>query len=107
MRWSEAGLKCLVSSKRVAQIDLRSDGSPDRTIDEQHPILCMGEQSCNIQRVQARIDGVQHRAHAGHGEIKLEVTVRVPGQRGDAFAALDADPGEEVGEPARRPSISA
>ena len=39
---------------------------------------------------QPRIDGVDHRAHAGHRVVELEVAIAVPGKRSDAIAQLHA-----------------
>ncbi len=46
-----------------------------------------------------RIDGVADRAHAGDGEIDLEMAEAVPGERADAIRLFDAEPDQRVGEP--------
>ena len=49
---------------------------------------------------QPRIDGVDHRAHAGHRVVELEVAIAVPRQRADAIARLHAKTRQSAGEAA-------
>ena len=48
---------------------------------------------------EARIDGVDDRADAGNGIVKLQMPVRIPGDRGDTVARLHFQrPGQHVGK---------
>ena len=49
----------------------------------------------------ARVDGVDHRAAAGHGVVDLEVPEAVPAERADAVGRLHAQALQRVGEPLR------
>ena len=40
---------------------------------------------------QADVEGVEHRAHAGDAHVRLQVALRVPGERGDPIPVLDAE----------------
>jgi hypothetical protein len=59
-------------------------------VEEQHAAFGMVENVLDLLGKQPGIDGVQHRADARHREIKLEMTMGVPGECGDTVAGLDA-----------------
>jgi len=71
-----------------------------RAIGEQHAILRLRQQQDDRLGRQAGIDRVQDGAHAGHGEIELEMMLGVPRQGGDAIALAHTELGECCGEPA-------
>jgi hypothetical protein len=48
---------------------------------------------------QPQVEGVQHRAHRRHGEVRLEVLLGVPQERPDPVALLHAEPGQRPGQP--------
>jgi hypothetical protein len=47
---------------------------------------------------QARVDGMQHAAGAGHAVVEFEVPPRVPGEGRDAITLADAERGKRVGD---------
>ncbi len=54
----------------------------------------------NLLRRQAHVDGVQHRAHHGHGEEAFEIAMAVPVHHRHRVAWPDAQIGERAGETA-------
>ena len=73
------------------------DQGQEGQIEEQHLVFGMVEDVEQLVRVQARVQGVQHRTAAGGGEIQLQVPVAVPGQRGDALRRLHTELAECMG----------
>ena len=57
-------------------------------IEKQHDVFCIVEDVGKLLRVQTWVAGVEHRATTRHGEIRLQVPMVVPGERGDARAAM-------------------
>ena len=49
------------------------------------------------------IYGVANRAHAGDGEVKLEMAIVVPGDGGDTVAPVDAEARHRLGQLLRAP----
>jgi hypothetical protein len=77
--------------------DQRQEGE----VEEQHLVFGVVGDVGDLVGVQARVDGVQHRARARHRVVQLHVAVAVPGQRGHAVAHLDAQTRQRVGHAAR------
>ncbi|MNN33685.1 hypothetical protein D3C81_1474510 [compost metagenome] len=50
---------------------------------------------------QARIDRVQHGARTGHGIVRFQMPVAIPGQGGDPVAHADTEAMQGVRQPAR------
>lgn len=61
----------------------------------------MGEKFRDVVRGKPGIDGVKHRTHARHREIKFEVPLRIPRQRRHPRASLDRTACKKVGQPRR------
>jgi hypothetical protein len=64
-------------------LDQRQEGH----VEAQHLVFGVVGDVGDLVGVQARVDGVQHRAHAADRVVQLHVAVAVPGQRGHAVAA--------------------
>ena len=75
----------------------------ERVVEEQGDVLGVIDDVAQLLEREARVDGVEHRAKAGHREVDLEVPLRVPGDGGDAVAPLDAHGLQGVGELADTP----
>src|SRR5271155_868878 len=67
-------------------------------IEEDETVLGMVDDVDELLGKQARIDRMQDAAGAGHPIIKLEMSPRIPGKRGDAFAWADPKRGESIGD---------
>ncbi len=61
-----------------------------RTVDENHLVVCMVHDVGELFREESQVQGVQDTARTGRGEIQLEVTCRVPCERGDPTGIRDA-----------------
>ena len=72
-------------------------------VDKQHPVFGMLEDVRDLRLEQPRVDGVDHRPHAGDGEVELVVAVAVPGQRADPVTRTNAQPLQYPGQPAGAP----
>jgi hypothetical protein len=79
--------------------DLAREG----VVEEQEAVLGVIGHPDDLVVVQARVDGVQHRANAGDREIELEVAVRGPRQGRDPVAGLHAHGDQGVGHPPGAP----
>ena len=77
------------------------DQRHENRIEEDVAIFGMVDDVLDLLRKQARIDGVQDAAAAGHAVVQLEMAIAVPGQRGDALAMTDAQRFKRVGDPLR------
>ena len=77
------------------------DERRERQVEEAMAILGMIDDVSELVGKQARIDGVDHRARAGHRVIELEVAIAVPRERADAIARLHAQARQCAGEAAR------
>ena len=75
-----------------------AEAREQRAIDHQYAVARVPQQQCDRVARETRIDGVQDRAHAGHGEIELEVMLRIPGECRDTIAAPDAESFQAIGE---------
>src|SRR6185312_3943200 len=67
-------------------------------IEEHRLVLGVIDDEHNLIVKEARIDGVADRAHARDGVIEFEMAVAVPGERCDAVALSDAEPGQRMSE---------
>ncbi len=75
----------------------------DRSVDEDDPVVGVVDHELQVLGEEPRVEGVQHRARAGHREIELEVTVVVPGQGADPVPGADSQLPErmrQLGHPA-------
>jgi hypothetical protein len=54
---------------------------------------------CQLLGKEPEIQSVQHRAHAGDGEIAFHVFLRIPAKGADPVAPLDAQPLERGRQP--------
>ena len=77
-----------------------SSSATKLVIGEHQAILGVVEDVGDVVRREARVHGVADRAHAGDGVEDLEMPRGVPGERGDAVAALHAEPAQRVREQA-------
>jgi len=62
----------------------------ERVVDEDDLVLRVVDDVRELLGEEADVQGVQHRAHAGDGEVQLEVLLVVPGEGGHAIALLHA-----------------
>src|SRR5687768_16374777 len=62
----------------------------ERVVDADDGVLRAVRDPGNLLGMEPDVERVEHRAHARHGEIQLEMTRRVPGEGRDAIARLDA-----------------
>ena len=51
-----------------------------REVEEQHPVLSVVDDIDQLFRKQTRVDRVQNGATTGHPEVKLVVSIGIPGQ---------------------------
>ncbi len=70
--------------------DRRQDWREAR-IDEQHGVLRVVDDVADLLVGKADVDGVQHRAHARHGEVRLLVLLGVPGEGRHPVALANAE----------------
>ena len=70
-------------------------------VDEDHRVLGVVRDERDLFGEEADVQGVEHRAHAGDGEVELEMAVVVPREGGDAVAGPHAEAVERRGEPRR------
>ncbi len=83
---------------RERRRELGEDGH-EGGVDEDHPVLSMVDDVCELLREQADVERVQHRARAGDREVELEVALVVPGERPHAVSLADAETGEHACQP--------
>ena len=67
-------------------------------IDDDHPVFGMVDHVGQLVGEQPDVQGVQHRPHARHGQVGLEMGLVVPHERADAVALFDAEAVEGRGE---------
>ena len=60
-------------------------------IDDDHLVLGVVDHVGQLLGEQPDVEGVQHRAHAGHGQVGLEVMLVVPSKRSDPIAGTDPE----------------
>ena len=67
-------------------------------VDQQVGVLGIRQDEGDLAGEEARVHGVQHRAHGGDAVVGFQVVVLVPGEGRDAFAALHAARRQGMGE---------
>ena len=67
-------------------------------VHQQDAVLGVIDDVGQVRRRQTQVQGVQHRPDAGHREIRFQVAVMVPGERGDPIALPHAEGVERTGE---------
>ena len=77
------------------------DQRQEREVEEDQPVAGMVDDVGELVVEQPRVDRVDDRAHPRYAVVELEVAITIPGERSDAVARSDAQPGQRVGEPAR------
>ena len=55
----------------------------ERVVDEHHLVLGVVRDVGQLLLEQTDVERVEHGAHAGHAHVRLEMPLRVPGERGD------------------------
>ena len=70
----------------------------ERGVDDDAAVLGVVDDVGQLLGREPDVEGVQHRAHGGNGEVRLEVALVVPAERADAVPRLDAQPGQGGGE---------
>ena len=73
----------------------------ERKVEKNETVVGVIDDVLELVAEEPRVDRVQHRTHARHAVVELEVPVAIPCERPDAFARGNAKPGQCVGEPAR------
>ncbi len=76
------------------------NGGKQIFIDKEEPVPAVVDDMGEVFGKKAHIDGMQNRAAAGYGEIKLQVAVGVPGQGTDRVPPFYAQGPQNVGQPA-------
>ncbi len=74
-------------------------GGQQRRIDEHHLIVGVIDDVGELIAGQAQVQRMQHRAHARHGEVQLQVARIVPRKRRHAIAAPHAEFFQRIGQP--------
>jgi len=59
-------------------------------VDDERTVACMCGDVADVVRMEAQVERVQDEATARDTEVRLEVLVVVPAERGDAVTALEA-----------------
>ena len=80
---------------------MRRDGLDDwqkTKIKAEHLVFGMINNPGNLLRMQAWVDGMNHRALATHGVVNLHMAIAIPGQGADAFAHINTARLERTGE---------
>ena len=83
-----------------------SSSGHERVVDEDDPVLGVVDDVDELLREEPDVHRVEHRAHAGHREVELEVPAGVPGEGGDPVARAHAQAGPappRAARPGRRP----
>ena len=62
------------------------------TVDDHHPVTRVVDDVGQLVVRQAQVEGVQHRPHRRHREVRCQVCRRVPAQRRHDVIAADAQP---------------
>jgi hypothetical protein len=70
----------------------------ERVVDEDDPVLGVVDDVGDLLREQADVQRVQHRSHARHREVQLEVALVVPRERRDALPLLDPERSQRTRE---------
>ena len=71
----------------------------ERGVDDDAAVLGVVDDVGQLLGREPDVQRVQHRSHAGDGEIRLEVALVVPAEGADAVTRLDAEPGQGGGQP--------
>ncbi len=66
----------------------------ERVLDDHDAVLGVVGDVRELLGKEADVERVQHRAHRGHREVRLEMLLRVPAEGRDAIAGGDAEPRE-------------
>jgi hypothetical protein len=74
------------------------EGGQQRIVDADDLVLGVVGDPGDLLGVQPDVQRVQHRAHARHREVQLEVAPGVPGERPHPVARPHADGAQRVGE---------
>jgi hypothetical protein len=97
-------MMCSTGGQLVAHLGEQWD---DRRVDDDHAVLGVIDHIRQLVGEQTNVEGVQHRTHARHGEVGLEMGLVVPHERADAIALLHAQPAQRGGELVARSATSA
>ena len=74
-----------------------------RRIEEDHPVLGVAHDVTQVVLEQADVERVEDRPHRRHSHVQLEMTHRVPTERGDPISWPDAELAQGAGERPRAP----
>jgi hypothetical protein len=85
---------------------VRLEPGNERLVHEEHAVGRVVHDVADLLREEPDVDGVQHGARRRHAEVELEMAMRVPRERADAVAGLDAERPERVRRPRGRTARS-
>ncbi len=88
---------------RPQGVGVRLELRHQRVVHEEHGVGGVVHDVGDLVREEPDVDGVQHGTARRHGEVELEVTIRVPGEGADAIAASHAQRVQRICQPARAP----
>ena len=77
---------------------LRREKRNQGRVDDDHAVLGVIGDMDQLLGEQTNVQGVEHSAHRGDRQVRLEVLGVVPHERGDSLVALDAEPAQGVRE---------
>jgi hypothetical protein len=84
-------------------LEVLADGlekRPEARVHDEDLVLGVVDDVGQVLGREADVDGVQHHAHEGRGEVDLHVAVGIPREGAHAVALLERQAGEGGGEPA-------
>jgi hypothetical protein len=76
----------------------RLDQGHEAQVEKQPLILGVVDDVLDLLGEQARIDGMQHRAHTRNAVVQLHVTIAIPGQGGDTIPCSDTPRSQGIGQ---------
>ena len=88
----------LDSSQLVAN---RRQQRDQRVVHDDDPVPGVIDDPGHLRAGQPDVERVQHRAHGGHPEVRLEVLLVVPAEGPDRVAGSDAQPRQRARQPSR------
>ena len=94
--WTVAHANVLANGGHLARHPLQ--GRKCAGVDEDHLVLGVLDDELQVLREEPQVEGVQHRTGARDGEVELQVTGVVPGERRHPVARQDPQLPEGVGQ---------
>ncbi len=70
----------------------------DGAVDDHHLVLPVVDHVGQLLGEQADVEGVEHRPHRGHGQVRLEVLLVVPGEGPDPVIRAHTEPAQGLGQ---------